>query len=1058
MDSIGGEQTDFGRSNPPASEENSKSIGEVNTVGGGSPTDPSSFGEVLASSGILDSGPGKQARYTVLEPIGEGGMGTVLKVYDKYLKRTLAMKRIRPDLAASERARERFLAEARAIAAVNHFNVVQIFDVGSDRDGPFILMEYIENESLAKRIERAGAYELREGLHVFEQICAGVEAAHEKGIIHRDIKPGNILLTKRGTPKVGDFGLAHVESRTDGATTLHGTQMGTLIYASPEQLVSGRLVDERADIYALGATLYHMLVGEPPRAIRPERIPDVVRPFLLKALEENPLHRFSTVAEFREALAVGQTIEDRQVERPVHKDVSSPLECHSCGELNKPEVRFCVNCGESLSYYFETCPACRTEGRLDVIRFCGGCGLDLLGWKNLKAAFETAKTYATKGELEDAIKTLAPTIETFTLLPHTPSSLIKSFSDQLQQWKDSVALVDQYRTRGRMALERRNPEDAEDAWKLLLKILPSDEEAQERLQQVEVLRLDLKVEQLRTEIQEDLSNGRGKSARSKWQELLSLRPGDEWCLEREAEVEEARQREEQQQEVSAIETEIRLASRQRDHREVFRLAKVLHEKGALSAELRALGKESYDILKMAQELRELGHQRRLDADLDGAVKAYEEAQELDSKDTEHVATLVSLREAVKLCARLDAASSRSDHNAVRSIGVELSSLGLVTPRAASLLEASKTAFERAQSLCAQAIDAFRGRKNVSEAASLIGQAYALAPLDPEINRTRTQITHASSDISTLYDAWVASDLLGASDVAQRLIEMDLVPAEMRKFAEKSARAPFQRDRRPILKGLVAVSGVVLMLLFGIMGTPNGRPTASNRSNPGNIPNTPLPSPSRGPSMKIVNSIGMDLVLVVPIESDGSEGVTEESDGINTGDTESVRTELGGPFYIGVYEVTQAQYREVMGVNPSTFAGDDFPVEGVTWQDADDFCRRLTLLDGAVHRLPREAEWEYVCRAGKASEFWEMMNERHISEYAWCASNSQGTTHPVGQKVPNAWGIYDMLGNVWEWCSAKYVYRGGGWTSSAEYCRPSSRMTDKPEYAHSRVGFRVLRDL
>jgi formylglycine-generating enzyme required for sulfatase activity len=130
--------------------------------------------------------------------------------------------------------------------------------------------------------------------------------------------------------------------------------------------------------------------------------------------------------------------------------------------------------------------------------------------------------------------------------------------------------------------------------------------------------------------------------------------------------------------------------------------------------------------------------------------------------------------------------------------------------------------------------------------------------------------------------------------------------------------------------------------------------------------------------------------------------------------------LTKPFKMGVHEVTQAQYEQLMGTNPSEFKGAENPVERVSWEDAVEFCRRLSELPaekeaGHVYRLPTEAEWEYACRAGTTTNFGFGDDDSEAGYYAWVFGNSDRKTHPVGNKLPNAWGLYDMHGNVREWC-------------------------------------------
>ena len=212
-----------------------------------------------------------------------------------------------------------------------------------------------------------------------------------------------------------------------------------------------------------------------------------------------------------------------------------------------------------------------------------------------------------------------------------------------------------------------------------------------------------------------------------------------------------------------------------------------------------------------------------------------------------------------------------------------------------------------------------------------------------------------------------------------------------------------------------------------------------------------------------------------------------------------RVTLTKPFWIGKYEVTQKQYQAVMGPNPSKFKGDDLPVEKVNWNEAMMFCDELNALTegnrpaGYKFSLPTEAQWEYACRAGTTTGLNNGRDLRQpdgediaLNKVGWYGENSGAETHPVGQKQPNAWGIYDMHGNVWEWCLDwcdiysgdavdpagpsspsiidtlfhvrglwRYrVFRGGSWNSFAKYCRSASRCSSSPGSRLSLLGFRV----
>jgi formylglycine-generating enzyme required for sulfatase activity len=208
------------------------------------------------------------------------------------------------------------------------------------------------------------------------------------------------------------------------------------------------------------------------------------------------------------------------------------------------------------------------------------------------------------------------------------------------------------------------------------------------------------------------------------------------------------------------------------------------------------------------------------------------------------------------------------------------------------------------------------------------------------------------------------------------------------------------------------------------------------------------------------------------------GCTSEQGSACDGDEKPSHTVNLSSFYIGKYEITQAQWRAVMGTNPSYNSGcDNCPVEQVSWNDVLQFIQKLNQQTGKRYRPPTEAEWEYAARGGNKSRGYKYSGSNDIGAVAWYDGNSGNKTHPVGQKSPNELGIYDMSGNVWEWCSDWYaddyyssspssnpqgpstgshrVLRGGGWFSAAASCQVANRNGSSPGYRNNYYGFRVL---
>ncbi|MFH2007535.1 MAG: serine/threonine-protein kinase [bacterium] len=272
-----------------------------------------------APRGELPSGSQLMDRFEVERPLGRGGMGAVYLANDKRIGERVALKVISRELAEDPAAVERFRREAGAARKITHPNVIRIHDLGEDGGMLFLSMEYFAGQSLSELLAQRHVLGLDEAREILRQVCDALTAAHAAGVVHRDLKPQNVLVNERGETRVIDFGLAKMAYLNTMTAT--GLMMGTPEYMSPEQ-VRGRAVDHRADIYSLGAMAYHMLCGRPPftadtpiavgfmhvsespsspRLLQPE-LPESVDGAILKALSKDPDDRFDAVADFKAAL------------------------------------------------------------------------------------------------------------------------------------------------------------------------------------------------------------------------------------------------------------------------------------------------------------------------------------------------------------------------------------------------------------------------------------------------------------------------------------------------------------------------------------------------------------------------------------------------------------------------------------------------------------------------------------------------------------------------------------------------------------------------------------
>lgn len=264
-------------------------------------------------------------RFQIIEERGRGGMAVVYKAYDNVLQRTVALKVLLPLLAANEEFTVRFHREAITAANLRHPNIVVIYDVGSHEDFQYIVMEYLPGPTVQQEIQQKGALPPVRVLTIVRQLAGALDYAHQRNLVHRDVKPANIIIGAQDRATLTDFGL--VKAATRSKITGEGAAIGTLKYMSPEQAV-GKELDCRADIYSLGVVVYEMLIGEtpfagttpyqtlqnlmykppPPLSERDPRIPPRVEGVVVRALAKEPHLRFGTASEFARALAAASGV------------------------------------------------------------------------------------------------------------------------------------------------------------------------------------------------------------------------------------------------------------------------------------------------------------------------------------------------------------------------------------------------------------------------------------------------------------------------------------------------------------------------------------------------------------------------------------------------------------------------------------------------------------------------------------------------------------------------------------------------------------------------------
>ncbi|RXY99316.1 Stk1 family PASTA domain-containing Ser/Thr kinase [Fictibacillus sp. S7] len=302
-------------------------------------------------------------RYKLLEVIGDGGMAIVYRAKDLILDRDVAVKILRSEFSDDEEFIKRFKREAEAATSLDHPHIVSIFDVGEENNVYFIVMEYVKGKTLKQYIREKGRLSVEESIQIIKQIASGMVAAHEHGIIHRDIKPHNILIDENGVAKVTDFGIAL--AITSATITHTNSVLGSVHYFSPEQ-ARGGVANAKSDIYSLGVVLFEMLTGRvpftgespvsvalkhlqedvpEPRKINPE-IPQSVENIILKALTKNPVYRYDSALEMMDdldtALSPHRLNEDRWSDFDESADatrIMAPVSMTKEAEAKAPEPK-----------------------------------------------------------------------------------------------------------------------------------------------------------------------------------------------------------------------------------------------------------------------------------------------------------------------------------------------------------------------------------------------------------------------------------------------------------------------------------------------------------------------------------------------------------------------------------------------------------------------------------------------------------------------------------------------------------------------------------------------
>lgn len=421
-------------------------------------------------------------QFRIIRKLGEGGYGAVYEAKDVNLERRIALKIMLPSRAASREYVAKFFREARTAAQLSHPNVVAVHGVGLDKENNvyFLAMEFVEGRTLHDVLQERGPLPVDDAVNYIVQSCRGLAAAHERNIIHRDIKPGNLMITPAGAIKIADFGLAKVYEGEGGQQS---TVIGTPYFMPPEQF-EGKAKDGRTDIYALGVTFYYMLTlqrahtGAGPAQIllsvmtkepasvlehRPD-LPEGIWPIVRRMIDRDPDKRYANcldIARDLEQLMGGGEDEVEQVY------------CPSCGAPNAVDATSCAGCSVSL---LEKCPVCGGEDAAGT-KFCGNCGANIPAERAVAALVDEARQFLSVGRIGRAREKLQQAQE------RSPENL--SVAEAMKELDAKREQRDQHRDTIRDLLSRGRPHEASERLKLAKAQFPESVEINEVVKEVE---------------------------------------------------------------------------------------------------------------------------------------------------------------------------------------------------------------------------------------------------------------------------------------------------------------------------------------------------------------------------------------------------------------------------------------------------------------------------------------------------------------------------------------------------------------------------------------------
>jgi formylglycine-generating enzyme required for sulfatase activity len=1086
-------------------------------------------------------GPGKLIadRYRIVNRVGSGGMGDVYQATDTELSGlTVAIKVLPPLLARHAPSIEALKREAAIALRLTHPNICRLHNFHSDGEIKFLVMEYLSGQTLEALLATRPSHKMtwEELRPVAEQIGAALDFAHSLNppILHGDIKPANIMVMTDGTAKLLDFGIAR-EMRTS-LTRITGREetSGTVPYMSPEQF-RGENLDGRADLYSFSAVLYEALAGRPlvnpggslgwqiqekmfePLSGQSDSVNAILAAGLNKSATERPTSFRAIMEGGRKPAPVAEPPKP-PVAQPTTFDEAPPFTPMPIPVASPPVVA-----------PVPTSAPRRRDWKLVAV------GLGLVAIVLLAVAAVGIANRRTLSDAEIALRDGRPeqalnTLQSLYPLIYSSSRVAEIRRQADAQIQGAQTLADSEHQKTEALTAAKAASDAQQRARDANAVLDAPTQWQQGEADTKQAKTHFDAgryaearttyEQATKDYQQALTQA-GKIAGERSQAAAA--EADAVNFQRRArDAKAAQDAPAQWQQAEAALSQAKSyvdARRYGDARTAYeQAAKGYQDALAQCQKTTALAaqKEANDRNKEAEQAKvpterpmawiqandvmtEAGDHLRAGR-YDLAKDAYLRAVTLFHDATVEVQNAGKVKEDAALKAKADYETELKRFNQA-----ELASLA---PRD----------WAKVQDAVKAAVDAGTDWKTAQfkydEARGLLPAVVAAV----QNEKVHQEAVKAKADYTTALAAADQSRLnqYGGSawqNVRQAVAAAENAGQDWRTVAQRyqEAKALLATADRAAVAGTRQKEIADLLATANVNDTPDTRKKALDaleqvlKLDPQNkealalkerLAKSDVPESLRAPfdaktaksaqqrwadhlgkELVITNKVGVKLTLIPPgtfmMGTPDNEADREDDEGPQH------QVTLTKAFYLGVTEVTQAQWKAIMGEanNPSEFKGDDLPVEQVSWREVTDFCIRLSQKENRKYRLPTEAEWEYACRAGVQGAYSSGNSEEALKQVGWYSAISDDKSHPVGQKTANAWGLFDMHGNVWEWCGDWYeaeypakvltdptgpsdttderTLRGGSWWDEAGLCRAGKRNMNAEDEKYNTVGFRVV---